>query len=386
MATISKQYITEKFEEVFGQAPDVVSKSPGRINIIGEHTDYNDGFVLPAAIDKYSYVAVGHRNDDEIHLFSQLFNEKLSFNLSEIKALENSWANYILGVVYHIQKNGHQLKGFNMVIDGDVPLGAGVSSSASLESAVAVALDRIFDLGLSKWDMTKIAQTAEHTFAGVKCGIMDQFASVFSKEDKVAKLDCRSLEFEYFPLELGEYTLLLLNTNVKHSLASSAYNDRREACEKAVEIISKDFHDVKSLRDVNSQMLREYLYSDYPELYVKASYVHDENKRVEEVCKALEKGDLETVGLFLYASHEGLSEYYEVSCDELDFLVDEVRQYPEVLGARMMGGGFGGCTLNLLKKSFVPELIAKLKPAYEAKFNLELTPIEVVPSEGGHVL
>lgn len=176
-----------------------------------------------------------------------------------------------------------------MVIDGDVPLGAGVSSSASLESAVAVALDKLFDLGLSKWDMTKIAQTAEHTFAGVKCGIMDQFASVFSKEDKVAKLDCRSLEFEYFPLELGEYTLLLLNTNVKHSLASSAYNDRREACEKAVEIISKDFHGVKSLRDVNSQMLREYLYSDYPELYVKASYVHDENKRVEEVCKALEK-------------------------------------------------------------------------------------------------
>jgi galactokinase len=215
---------------------------------------------------------------------------------------------------------------------------------------------------------------------------MDQFASVFSKENKVAKLDCRSLEFEYFPLELGDYTLLLLNTNVKHSLASSAYNERREACEKAVEIISKDFPDVKSLRDVNSQMLREYLYSDYPELYVKASYVHDENQRVEEVCKALEKGDLATVGLFLYASHEGLSKHYEVSCEELDFLVDEVRQYPEVLGARMMGGGFGGCTLNLVKKSFVPELIAKLKPAYGAKFNLELTPIEVVPSEGGHVL
>lgn len=173
---------------------------------------------------------------------------------------------------------------------------------------------------------------------------------------------------------------------MKHSLASSAYNERREACEKAVEIISNDFPDVKSLRDVNSLMLREYLYSDYPELYVKASYVHDENQRVEEVCKVLEKGDLATAGLFLYASHEGLSEHYEVSCEELDFLVDEVRQYPEVLGARMMGGGFGGCTLNLVKKSFVPELIAKLKPAYGAKFNLELTPIEVVPSEGGHVL
>ncbi|MDE5437104.1 galactokinase [Elizabethkingia meningoseptica] len=386
MSIITKEYMTEKFENAFGQTPDVISKSPGRINIIGEHTDYNDGFVLPAAIDKYSYVAAGKRSDDEIHLFSELYQEELHFKLTEIQPQGHSWVNYILGVVHHIQHKGFQLGGFNMFIDGDVPLGAGVSSSASLECAVGIALDKMFGLGLSQWDITTIAQSAEHSFAGVKCGIMDQFASVFSKENKVARLDCRSLEFKYFPLELGEYTLLLLNTNVKHSLASSAYNERREACEKAVEIIQKDFKDVKSLRDVSGLMLREYLYFDYPELHVKASYVYDENQRVEAVCEALEKGDLERAGQLIYQSHEGLRDAYEVSCAELDFLVDEVKQYPEVLGARMMGGGFGGCTLNLVKKSFVPELIAKIKPAYESQFGLELTSIEVVPSEGGHIL
>jgi len=387
MRTVSNKNVTDRFKEIFGYSPDVTAKSPGRINIIGEHTDYNEGFVLPAAIDKYTFASVTSRKDDEINLYAELFDEKISFKLSEIKPLPNSsWANYILGVVHYIQDKGHKLSGFDMYVDGDVPFGAGVSSSASLECAVAIALNETFSLGISDWELAKIAQSAEHTFAGVKCGIMDQFASIFSQENKVAKLDCRSLDFEYFPLELGDYTLLLLNTNVKHSLASSAYNDRRASCEKSVEIIKKYHPKINSLRDVSVEMLDEYIKKDFPDLYQKASFVCRENLRVENTCKALIKGDLKTVGELIYQSHEGLSVDYEVSCEELDFLVTEVRQFPEILGARMMGGGFGGCTINLVKKSFVPNLVDKIKPKYESKFNLELTTIEVVPSRGGYII
>jgi len=388
MKNISKKNVTDRFKDVFGFLPEVTAKSPGRINVIGEHTDYNEGFVLPAAIDKYTFASVSPRKDDEINLYAELFKEKLSFRLSEIKPLPNSsWANYILGVVHHIENKGYRFgTGFDMYVDGDVPFGAGVSSSASLECAVAVAINKIYSLGLQDWEIAKIAQSAEHTFAGVKCGIMDQFASIFSKENKVAKLDCRSLDFEYFPLELGDYTLLLLNTNVKHSLASSAYNDRRASCEKSVEIVKKHHPEVNALRDVSEEMLDIITKDAYPELYKKASFVCRENLRVENTCKALAQGDLKTVGQLIYQSHEGLSRDYEVSCEELDFLVNEVRQFPEVLGARMMGGGFGGCTINLVKKDFISDLVDKIKPKYEAKFNLELTNIEVVPSGGGTVI
>ena len=382
----SKKNIEKFFEQKYNTSAEIVAVSPGRINIIGEHTDYNDGFVLPAAIDQCTIVAVSKRNDDVISLSSVLYNEELQFGITDIKPQKDSWSTYILGVVNQLIERGYKINGFNLVVDGDVPLGAGLSSSASVECATAIALNKLFDLNIAKDEIIKIAQKAEHTYAGVMCGIMDQFASVFSKENQVTRLDCRDLTYQYFPLELGDYTLLLLNTNVKHSLASSAYNERRQACEKSVEIIKEKHPEVRALRDVTISMLEDLILENHADLFPKAKYIVEENQRVNLACHAMQMGDLKSLGALMYATHEGLHTEFEVSCAELDFLVDFTKDLPEVLGARMMGGGFGGCTINLVKKSFVDELIEKIKPAYEQKFNLQLTNIEVVPSNGGYIL
>lgn len=382
----TKDKITKNFHEVFGGKPQVVAQAPGRINIIGEHTDYNEGFVLPAAINQHSIVAVSKRDDDQILLYSVLFKEEYKTRLAEVVPQFHSWSTYTLGMVDQLKKRNLPISGFEMVIDGNVPLGAGLSSSASIECAVGVALNEVFELHLEKMEIVKMAQMAEHTFAGVKCGIMDQFASVFGKENHVVRLDCKDLSYQYFPLELGDYALLLLNTNVKHSLASSAYNKRREACEKGVEIIKEKYPNVHSLRDVTKEMLDEMVKEKYPELYPKAKYVVEEISRVGQVCQSLQEGDLKNVGKLMTATHEGLRHEYEVSCEELDFLIDFIKPIPEVLGARVMGGGFGGCTINLVKKDFIPELIEKIKPQYEQKFQKELTPIDVNPSDGAKVL
>lgn len=384
MAT--KETISSLYKEQYQAEPQLVAVAPGRINIIGEHTDYNDGFVLPAAIAQHTVVAVSKREDQIISLYSVLFKEEFTISLSELKPQKHSWVNYILGVVDQLVKKGCAISGFNMAVDGNVPLGAGLSSSASVECATAVALNQLFQLDLSKQELTQIAQLAEHTYAGVKCGIMDQFASMFGKENHVVRLDCKDLSYQYFPLELGDYALLLLNTNVKHSLASSAYNNRRAACEKAVEIIKAQYPEVTSLRDVTFSMLDELIKEQHPEIYPKAKYVVGEKLRVEGVCEALEAGDLAKVGALMVETHQGLSKDYEVSCNELDFLVDFIQPIPEVLGARVMGGGFGGCTINLVKKDYIDTLIEQIKPAYERKFHLELTPIKVSPAEGARIL
>ncbi|SUJ12096.1 Galactokinase [Sphingobacterium spiritivorum] len=376
------QNIQDKFYSHFQQHSSIIVKSPGRINIIGEHTDYNDGFVLPAAINKAVYVAVAPRQDNEICLYATDFREMFQVSAADLQPAEKGWPNYILGVVDQLQKRGLHVGGFNLFIDGDVPAGAGLSSSAAVECATAFALNELFSLELSRIDIARIGQLAEHTYVGVKCGIMDQFASVLSEKDQVFRLDCRSLAYEYFPLELGDYMILLLNTNVKHSLGDSQYNKRREKCELGVSWISERYPEVKSLRDVTVEMLDEVVKNRDEDVYVKCRYVVEENLRVVAACQAMEKGDLVSLGQHIYASHEGLSKAYQVSCEELDFLVNASYAYPDVLGARMMGGGFGGCTINLVKKDFLAQFVKEISASYQQQFGVSLTPYVVETADG----
>lgn len=378
------QKLVSTYQEIFGAKPMVV-RSPGRVNIIGEHTDYNEGFVLPAAIDKAVYVAVARRQDDQIILHSIDFKDKFEGRISEVKRTDKHWANYILGVAAQILKRGHNLGGFNLIIDGDVPLGAGLSSSAAVECATAFALNELFGLGISRLELTNIAQKAEHEFAGVMCGIMDQFASMFGKRDHVIRLDCRSLDYKYEPLKLEGYKILLLNTNVKHSLASSEYNTRRQQCEEGVALVQKHHPEVKSLRDVTMEMLDQYVKGN-DMIYSRCKYVVEENLRLLEGCEDLERGDIAALGKKMFRTHDGLSREYEVSCPELDFLVDAVRNNPDVLGARMMGGGFGGCTINLVRETAVNGLVAELSKSYAAQMGKELTPYIAQIEDGTSVL
>lgn len=371
-STFNIQNFKEKFKELYNSEPLLV-RSPGRVNIIGEHTDYNEGFVLPAAIDKAIYIAIGKRNDALIHLYAQGYNQSHDVSLSTVTPTEKHWPNYILGVVDQFQKRGCALGGFDLVIDGDVPLGAGLSSSAAVECATAFALNQLFQLGLDKLEMVKAAQLAEHTFAKVMVGIMDPFASMFGKKDHVIKLDCHSLEYEYVPFDLKGIKILLLNTNVKHSLASTEYNTRRKECEQGVAWVKEQHPEVNSLRDVTMQMLQQHVAPKDEVIFRRCKYVVEENIRLMEGCGNLQKGEIAELGKKMFRTHEGLSKEYEVSCKELDFLVDHVKDNEAVLGARMMGGGFGGCTINLVKEEAIEELVLKISKEYNEQMGLELS-------------
>ena len=360
------------FIEKFGEKP-VIFRSPGRVNILGEHTDYNEGFVLPAAIDKNIYIAISKRNDNIIQLYAADFDEIYTTDTANVKVSSTQWANYILGVVDQLQKKGHALTGFNIVVDGDVPIGAGLSSSAAVECATIYALNEIFSLGLDRLTMTPLAQKAEHVFAGVNCGIMDQFASMFGKKDHVIKLDCRSLDYEYVPLKLEGYKIVLLNTNVKHNLAASEYNTRRQQCEKGIALINEHRPEIKSLRDVTMDMLKKYVEPTDPLVYQRCKYVVQENERLLMACEDLKKGNITALGEKMYETHNGLRFFYDVSCKELDFLVEYVKNIPAVAGARMMGGGFGGCTINLVKEEAIEKLVADVSLAYTEAMKLPLT-------------
>jgi len=378
---MNAQDLKNTFKKLFNAEPILV-RSPGRINIIGEHTDYNGGFVMPAAIDKAIYVAISKREDDEIHLFSESYQQ---FDISSIKSLkksENSWANYILGVADQLKERGHRLGGFNFYIDGDVPLGAGLSSSAAVECATGFALDQLFSLSVPKMDIALIAQKAEQTFAGVNCGIMDQFASVFGKKDQAIMLDCRSMKHIYIPLKLDGYKLLLLNTNVKHALADSAYNKRRSQCEQGVAWVKEHYPNVNTLRDVDLAMLETHVKPKDLEVYTKCSFVVKEIGRLLTAAEQLENGNLQGLGKLMFETHEGLSKDYEVSCKELDFLVDAVKPLDYVLGARMMGGGFGGCTINIVKEEKIADLIEELSSKYSLHFGLKLGAYTVQTDNG----
>ena len=360
------------FQQNFQTEPLIV-RSPGRINIIGEHTDYNEGFVLPAAIDKAAYIAVSLRDDDEIHLVAMDLNENFSVNLKDLKPVGDvSWPNYILGSAAQFLKRGVQLPGFNAVLTSDVPMGAGLSSSAAVECATVFALNELLQTDLDRLTMVRMAQKAEHEYAGVMCGIMDQFASMMGKKDYVIKLDCRSLEYEYVPFKLEGLKVLLLNTSVKHSLASSEYNTRRKECETAVEWVKQNVEGINSLRNVSEEMLNKYVLPNDELIDKRSRYVVQEINRLLEGCNDLQSGDLAALGKKMFTTHDGLSKMYEVSCKELDWLVNKVKNNTNVIGSRMLGGGFGGCTINLVKETAIDELVADLKLAYEKEMELPL--------------
>ena len=343
----------------------MVVRSPGRINIIGEHTDYNDGFVLPAAIDKAAYLAISLRDDNEIHLLADDLNEKFTISIDELKPISDvSWPNYILGAVAQFVKKGIAMRGFNAVLTSDVPIGAGLSSSAAVECATTFALNELLQTGFERIEMVKMAQVAEHEYAGVMCGIMDQFASMMGKEDHVIKLDCRSLQYEYVPFKLDHVKILLLDTNVKHSLASSEYNTRRKECAQAVTWVQEHEPNVTSLRHVTEAMLDKYVLPKDKLIDRRARFIVQEIDRLQRACEDLQKGDINALGKKMFKTHDGLSKMYGVSCDELDYLVDFVRNNDSVIGARMMGGGFGGCTINLVKENAVSALIETISEKY----------------------
>ncbi len=362
------------FKEEFNSILDpLIFLSPGRVNIIGEHTDYNDGFVLPAAIDKAAYIAIALRDDDQIHLMALDLNETFSISINDLRPIgDRSWPNYILGVVAQYAKKNIPLKGFNAILTSDVPIGAGLSSSAALECATVFALNELLQTNLNKIEMIQMAQNAEHEYASVLCGIMDQFASVMGKKDYVIKLDCRSLEYEYVPFKLDGIKILLLNTNVKHSLASSEYNTRRQECEQAVAWIQEYMPEVNSLRDASKEMLDKYVLPKNKLIHQRSLFIVEEINRLQEGCIDLINGNIKALGKKMFATHDGLTNMYGVSCKELDYLVDFVRNNETVIGARMMGGGFGGCTINLVREGAVEELLSKIKPAYEAATGLQL--------------
>lgn len=378
--------IRNKFQELFNCEGSVYA-SPGRINLIGEHTDYNGGFVFPGAIDKGMIAEIKLNGTDKVRAFSVDLNDYAEFGLNEEDAPKASWARYIFGVCREIIKRGGKISGFDTVFAGDVPLGAGMSSSAALESTYAFALNDLFSLNIDKFELAKIGQSTEHNYVGVNCGIMDQFASVFGKAGSLIRLDCRSLEYKYFPFnpEAAGYKLVLLDSVVKHELASSAYNKRRQACEHVVAAIKKRHPEVEFLRDATMEMLAEVKAEVSEEDYMRAEYVIEEVQRVLDVCDALEKGDYETVGEKMYGTHYGMSKLYEVSCEELDFLNDIAKECG-VTGSRVMGGGFGGCTINLVKNDKYDAFIEKAFSAYKEKFGHEPKLYNVVISDGARKL
>ncbi len=357
--------IKQQFISLHSTEPLMVA-SPGRINLIGEHTDYNHGFVLPAAIDKVTVVAMRKRQDKLIHLHAADLNAQLIANLEYQLRPSGGWSDYVLGVVQQFLQMGLPVSGFDLVFGGNVPLGAGMSSSAALECAVAYAINESFDTGLDTMQMVKLAQKAENEFVGVNCGIMDQFASMFGQKNRVLKLDCETLEYEAVPFEMDAFKIVLLDTNVKHSLGSSEYNIRRSQCEEGLALLQQHFPELGNLRDAGLDQLDQVLLPANPVIYNRCRYVMEENNRLLNACRELHQNDLRAFGNYMYASHEGLSKLYQVSCPELDYLVDQVRPETAVYGARMMGGGFGGCTINLVKAGAVDALIEKVGNSYHA--------------------
>ncbi|MEJ7767225.1 MAG: galactokinase [Chitinophagaceae bacterium] len=375
--------LREKFEKLYHKTPLLVA-SPGRVNLIGEHTDYNQGFVLPGAVDKKMFIAVAANGTDMVNLYANEYEETFSFSLTDIKPeKKETWSSYLLGVAYLLQQKGCSVKGVDVLIDGNVPVGAGMSSSAALSCAFSFALNELFHFGLSRVDMAYIGQKTEHIFVGALVGIMDPFASLHGKAGHVIKLDCRSMEFEYIPFNFPNHKIVMVNSMVKHSLAGSEYNVRRKQCEEGVEIMKKFITpEIKSLRDITLSDLEAHK-NDLSELvYKRCLYVISENERLLKGSKLLVEGDLAGFGQLMYQTHLGLSKQYEVSCEELDFLADQAHSFEGVTGTRMMGGGFGGCTINLVKQDAVEPFTSFIKSKYEEQFNKD-TEVYVTQIEDG---
>lgn len=369
------------FIETYNANPILVF-SPGRINIIGEHTDYNDGFVFPAAVNKGIAAAIQKSNSNTSTAYALDKNSKIEFQLNQLKPSKaGSWENYVFGVIAEIQNRNKELGNFNIVFKGDIPGGAGMSSSAALENAIVFGLNTLFNLGLSRHDMILISQKAEHNYAGVKCGIMDQYASMFGIEDHALLLDCRTVESKPYKIDFKDHQLMLINTNVKHSLSDSAYNERRLVCESISKLLG-----IKALRDATEANLETIKDKVAPANYQKALYVIQENNRAEKAAKAMQANDLDTLGTLIYASHQGLTSQFKVSCDELDFLVNQAKTNKNVLGARMMGGGFGGCTINLVHKDHAISFGDSASKAYLKQFDKACSIYFIKLSQGTHIV
>lgn len=377
------QSTTEHFEKLFHNQPEYIFLSPGRINIIGEHVDYNDGYVLPAAINKYVCIAISPSKNSNCKIVAKDLNEVFEFDLKDT-LVPNSimWINYILGVLQQLKEQKQFTNGFNAVFSSSVPIGSGLSSSAAVECGFAYAFNKMFDLGLTKEEIALIGQKSEHTFVGVNCGIMDQFASVFGKKNKVIKLDCNTLEYEYHKADFKKYSLLLLDSNVKHTHLTSGYNDRRNEVEQGLAIIKQYFPEVKTFRNCTSTMVLDLKEQLGETIFKRCHFVVKEIQRVQDAVNAIENSAFRTLGQLMTETHHGLSQEYEVSCEEIDFLVDAVQNEKSVLGARMMGGGFGGCSINLVEKGSENELIKKISEQYRSKFGIELKSYKVKISKG----
>ncbi len=363
--------------------PELIIESPGRINLIGEHTDYNLGYVFPTAIEKHitlSFQKNGSKN--ECNFFSKGADVGFQADLKEISRSSVPWENYLLGVLFEITKRSNQIRGFDCVLESNLPQGSGLSSSAALECGLAFGLNELFSLGLAKMDLVKLSQIAEHNYVGTQCGIMDQFASVMSETGHGILLDCNSLRYDLIPIQFEPYKIILLNTGVSHDLATSEYNVRKLECEEGVSVIRQTHANINSLRDVTSTVLMANKTKMREVVYKRCSFILQENARVLKMADALKLGDLKTAGELLYEAHSGISELYEVSCKESDFLVAFSKNYSGVLGARQTGGGFGGCTLNIVHRDLVAKFIHEASDAYQRQFGIDLTAFEVTPSTG----
>ncbi|MBR2116787.1 MAG: galactokinase [Alistipes sp.] len=376
-----KNRVSQKFVELYGEGATLYT-SPGRINLIGEHTDYNGGFVFPGAVDKGIVAAILLNGTDKVRAFALDLNESAEFGLNEQDKPAQSWACYIFGVCREIIKRGGVIGGFDTVFAGDVPLGAGMSSSAALESTFAFALNQLYNLGIEKFELARIGQSTEHNYCGVKCGIMDQFASVHGKAGHLMRLDCRSMEYSYFPFDPTKhgYRLMLVNSCVKHELVGSPYNDRRASCERVAAVLGQEF-----LRGATMEQLESIKDQISEEDYLRARYVIGEEQRVLDVCDALERDDYQTVGERMYQTHWGMSRDYEVSCEELDFLVTIAEQCG-VTGSRIMGGGFGGCTINLVKEELYDNFVKTVTEQFAEKYGHKPEIYPVVISDGSRIL
>ncbi len=377
---MSGETISNAFVQRFSKKPRLFF-SPGRINLIGEHVDYNDGFVMPAAIDKGIWYAIAPNDKNNINLVSYDLHEEYRVSLNEIKPIEG-WQDYLLGVVDQIQKSKLIIGGFDCVFGGNLPVGAGLSSSAAVECGLLFGLNEIFNLQLDRVAIAGMAQKAEHTFPGVKCGIMDQFANMLGKLDQVILLDCRSLEYKYFPLLLEDYSLVLINTKVHHSLASGEYNLRRKQCAEGFVKLHSFLPGIESFRDLDPDDVEAYKNELGDVVYRRCLFVTQEIERTQKAADHLEKNEMELFGKLMYKTHQGLSKLYEVSCKELDFLVEKASTHPIVIGSRMMGGGFGGCTINLVYKNEWVEMVKEITDAYKTEFGIDAEVYEVATSNG----
>jgi galactokinase len=377
--------IKTKFIELFQSQPLLI-RAPGRINLIGEHTDYNEGFVLPAAIDKEAVFAIQFNELNTFRFYA--FDIEQYFETGHIQPAPGKfhWVNYLMGVLAQFKKQGTQLKGIDCVFGSNIPIGAGLSSSAAIECGFAIGLNSMLQTGFSDFKLVQMAQKAEHEFAGVLCGIMDQYASVFGKKNHVIKLDCRSNTHQYFPIEINNVVITLADTKVKHDLASSAYNQRRLECESGVNFLKDKGHKINALRDVSEELIKSYKYKLDPAVYKRCHYIISENQRVQDACNALEKNDFNKFGILMYNSHEGLKNDYEVSCKVLDLLVDLTRKMDFVYGSRMMGGGFGGCTINLIRQGEELQFKDIITKEYLNKTGITPDIYFVNISDGGNIL